>query len=195
MTSQHGSSATRRQYATAMGALAAGAGLAWWALSRPWLEAQAPLLPGADVTGGVAVVSVTGSELVPTALALTIVGFAGIAGIVATSGVVRRAIGAVVGASGALTIIAVIGYWVGSDVPDALPSDAVGISRIAVPSLLAGVGGGLMLFAGLVVAGRGHQWPGLGRKYERTGAQQPKDAWDALDRGLDPTVDDPPASR
>jgi uncharacterized membrane protein (TIGR02234 family) len=59
--------------------------------------------------------------------------------------------------------------------------------------------------AGLLVVARGRQWPGMGRRYERSGssptapsparAQTDEDraqaAWQALDRGEDPTVEAP----
>jgi len=38
---------------------------------------------------------------------------------------------------------------------------------------------------------RGPTWPGLGRSYERS-SKAPRDAWEALDRGIDPTLDAEP---
>lgn len=66
--------------------------------------------------------------------------------------------------------------------------------------------GGVAALAGLLVVARGRHWPGMGRRYERSGspavpdpaaaparAQTPEDrhqaAWRALDRGEDPTED------
>nr|BFE75223.1 hypothetical protein GCM10020092_085240 [Actinoplanes digitatis] len=68
-------------------------------------------------------------------------------------------------------------------------------------------GGLLILLGGLAAARYGHEWPGMGARYER-GAARPDDdqtmdddqavdadqrvdtraAWDALDRGEDPTA-------
>ena len=42
---------------------------------------------------------------------------------------------------------------------------------------------------GVLVAVRARRWPGFSARYDR-GARQPRDAWDALDRGLDPTLDE-----
>lgn len=48
---------------------------------------------------------------------------------------------------------------------------------------------------GAVVALKGRSWPTMGSEYERSdslagaGQRTPAQAWDALDRGLDPTID------
>ena len=52
--------------------------------------------------------------------------------------------------------------------------------------------GGLAVVAGgLWVGASGHRWPHMGARYDRTesrGRTGSNDAWDALDRGEDPTV-------
>jgi len=53
-----------------------------------------------------------------------------------------------------------------------------------VVAIVAGV---LLLIGGLLTTAVGHRWPTLGAGYERKSAQ-PRDAWEALDAGLDPTV-------
>ena len=53
----------------------------------------------------------------------------------------------------------------------------------------------LAVGCGLLVVLRGRAWPSLGSKYERRESEgtahqrTPAQAWDALDRGLDPTID------
>jgi uncharacterized membrane protein (TIGR02234 family) len=86
----------------------------------------------------------------------------------------------------------------------------VGLGRAQVTShpvvgwaALALVAGVLGVLAGLLLVLRGRSWPGMGRRYERTGtAPRPapaparpeteedrhQAAWKALDRGDDPTV-------
>jgi uncharacterized membrane protein (TIGR02234 family) len=89
-------------------------------------------------------------------------------------------------------------------------TSAVGLDRAQVVSepvagwaALALVAGVLGVLAGLVVVLRSRRWPGMGRRYERTGTagqpaparaarvETPEDrhqaAWKALDRGDDPT--------
>jgi uncharacterized membrane protein (TIGR02234 family) len=71
------------------------------------------------------------------------------------------------------------------------------------------VAAGLLgIAAGLVAVVRGRSWPAMGRRYERDGATAPaaaarrpetdedraQAAWKALDRGEDPTDQEPPAS-
>jgi uncharacterized membrane protein (TIGR02234 family) len=62
------------------------------------------------------------------------------------------------------------------------------------------VAGLLGVAAGLLVVVRGRRWPGMGRRYERADAAAPRPvvrtdeeraqaAWQALDRGEDPTED------
>ena len=71
--------------------------------------------------------------------------------------------------------------------------------------MLAAVAGVLAIAAGGLVVVRGRSWPGMGRRYERAGAETPprteraertdedraQDAWKALDRGEDPTDGEP----
>jgi len=94
-----------------------------------------------------------------------------------------------------------------AEVPIVAGTPAVEISTVwPAVTVLAGFLGAL---AGLLVAVRGRGWPAMGRRYERTGppdggrAAVPRPetdedrarmAWQALDRGEDPT-DPPPADR
>ncbi len=77
---------------------------------------------------------------------------------------------------------------------------AAGLIGAVVP-LLTGGGSALSLVGGLLVAGvgawtlaRGRQWPTLGSRYDsassRRRSPRPLSAWDAQDRGLDPTAED-----
>lgn len=63
---------------------------------------------------------------------------------------------------------------------------------VGVVLALAGVAslprGALLAAAGVLVAVRGPRWPALGAKYEAPAAPTDRDAWDALDRGEDPTT-------
>jgi uncharacterized membrane protein (TIGR02234 family) len=80
----------------------------------------------------------------------------------------------------------------------AATGEAVPVVTSTVPAAAIGtaLAGGLICAAGIAVVMRGSRWPELGRRYERPatrtlaagGAPSPRDAWDALDRGDDPTT-------
>jgi hypothetical protein len=69
-----------------------------------------------------------------------------------------------------------------------------GWSRALVGVVLVAVGladlprGALLAATGVLVAVRGPRWPALGARYEAPGPMSERDAWDALDRGEDPTT-------
>ena len=70
-------SSGRRQYLLAVIVIAAGALIAWWALSRPWLSYSEPLLgalPDDDATlaAATALVRVSGASLSPLAAAMPV---------------------------------------------------------------------------------------------------------------------------
>jgi uncharacterized membrane protein (TIGR02234 family) len=87
------------------------------------------------------------------------------------------------------------------------------VELVAGWPLLTAVAGVLGGAAGLLVVLRGRGWPGMGRRYERAGsgadgrpaagpAARPRTdedraqaAWQALDRGEDPTADASPTDR
>ena len=87
----------RRQYGLALLAGAVGAGLILLAVKQRWAEAvftpPRPLTPE--------VVGVSGADLVPLAGALAVAGLAGLAAVIATRGVLRRAAGVLLAAFGA----------------------------------------------------------------------------------------------
>src|SRR5205814_5043733 len=92
------------------------------------------------------------------------------------------------GLSGASTQLPVVGRGPGP----------VTVHVSATWPVLTVVAGFLAVAVGLLVVVRGRSWPGMGRKYERTGAassapvartdeERAQAAWRALDRGEDPT--------
>jgi len=186
-------SSGRRQYLLAVIVIAAGALIAWWALSRPWLSYSEPLLgalPDDDATlaAATALVRVSGASLSPLAAAMPVLLMAGIAGIVGSRGLGRRIVGILIVVVGAVLALSVLQIafleGLGSLVPD-----GVGEYSTGVAFALAAVGGALLGVAGgVLVTARGASWPSLGRGYERA-TKAPRDDWEALDRGLDPTVD------
>jgi hypothetical protein len=118
------------------------------------------------------------------------------AAVLAASGVMRRIVGLVVLAIGGSTIGVAI--TARGQVSDALESKEVGAAGFPVHATANGwwvlvlLGGLLTLVMGVLTVARGAQWAGLGAKYDAPNtAAKPKDpamsAWEALDRGEDPT--------
>ncbi len=194
-----------------------GAGLALFAATRTWtvetITRSAPL-PSLRVER-------TGADLLPWLPALAVVGLAGAGAVLATRGVGRRVIGA---------LLLVVGLALSSAGAIGLTWDLVA-SAWPVGCLLGGL---LAAVGGTLTVARGPAWPVMGARYERTGgpaggaaptgdhpvtcaipagtAPMPPggadadnrgagaaaddrgvgrrtiEAWDALDRGEDPTT-------
>jgi uncharacterized membrane protein (TIGR02234 family) len=87
----------RREYATALLVGAAGAGLVILAVRQRW--AQVVFTPSKPLTPQV--VDVSGTDLVPLAGALALAALAGLAAVIATRGVLRRAAGVLLALFGA----------------------------------------------------------------------------------------------
>ncbi|MDQ1698607.1 MAG: hypothetical protein QOG34_470 [Frankiaceae bacterium] len=143
-------------------------------------------------------VSVTGGRVSAglPALALALLALAVAA--LAARGLLRRAVGAV-GFAVAVTEISVA-VQAHSDVGDALRARAFGVAARSVPIhanawwLFAVAGGVLAAVAFGAVFIAGGRWPGMGARYDAPRATaRPADpaaaAWEALDRGDDPTSD------
>jgi uncharacterized membrane protein (TIGR02234 family) len=147
--------------------------------------------------GGQSHLAVTGHAVAPALPALGIALLALAAAILAAKGMLRRVVG--------LLIVLVAGAAVGvavtapGDVSSALEHHEVGAQGLAVHAsangwwVIAAIGGVLAVVAGLLTVLRADQWSGLGSKYDAPSAPKPtKDpavlAWDALDRGEDPTA-------
>ncbi|MGC4895941.1 Trp biosynthesis-associated membrane protein [Micromonospora sp. DT31] len=174
----------RRELAYTLLLCLAGAGLAAWAVTRTWSvepTARGSLPPGQQDR--------TGAELLPWVSALAYVGLAGVGVLLATRGRLRRLLG---------VLLAAVGLAVAA-------GGGVGLAETGVsrqwPALV--LLGGLALAAGGVYTVlRGDGWPAMGARYERRPGdagtadadRRPavergnRDAWDALDRGEDPTV-------
>ena len=191
------------EYRLALLLVTVGAGLLLLGFGRTWATATSaqPGLPRV-------VVALSGLDLVPVGAALPLVALAGVAGLVATRGAWRRAVGAlllVAGAAGAvlalragLTLADPSGA--GATV-DRLVGERLGVTVSGVPVsttswwLPAVLGGLLVGVGGLLALLHGSRWPTLGRRYERDAANagaatgRTESAWDLLDRGVDPTAE------
>ncbi|WCN79934.1 Trp biosynthesis-associated membrane protein [Micromonospora sp. LH3U1] len=196
MSAGERSAVGRRELTYAVLLCLAGAGLALWAATRNWsvelTVRPAPLPPVRDTRSG--------AGLLPWLPALALVTLAGGGAVLATRGRLRRVLGVLLGALG-LAVAAGGGYGLVADVGGS-------VSR-QWPALCL-VGGLLAAAGGLWTALRGGDWPAMGARYERPMRTAPEtastpagpavsptpmagrrttEAWEALDRGEDPTAD------
>jgi uncharacterized membrane protein (TIGR02234 family) len=197
----------RREMTLALlGCLAAGA-LALSAGGQRWLtitvERPRPLPPVVE--------QLTGGQAAPLVPACGLLLLAAAVAVLAVRGAGRSAVGLLVVAAGACLgwsgLRGVTGGLTAAAADDA--AGLVGADSTVSGTVAAGwpavalVAGLVAVAAGLLVTLRGRRWPGMGRRYERTGGsaapaatarpQTPEDrhqaAWKALDRGEDPTED------
>lgn len=181
-----------REYVLVLITLALGAALAWWATSAPWAVGEQELL--GDTSGqfaeAVAQQSLTAAALAPAAAAMPIVVFAGLAGVIGSRRWVRRVIGGAICLAGGILIWSAISTAMTLEVGAPVPSPDVGVivSVSIIHPKVAAVAGISVMACGLLIVIRGSQWPSLGANYERS-TNRPRDAWEALDAGIDPTED------
>ncbi|MEH0820565.1 Trp biosynthesis-associated membrane protein [Micromonospora sp. CPCC 205714] len=175
----------RRELAYAVLLCLPGAGLAFWAATRTWAVEVTPRgsLPSAREGR-------TGADLLPWLSALALVGLAGGGAVLATRGRARRLLGG---------LLALLGAAVAAGGGYGLIAAFDGEVSRQWPALCL-LGGVLAALGGALTAARGQRWPAMGARYERrsggaAGAdgrpaaeRGTREAWDALDRGEDPTV-------
>ena len=192
--------ADRRGYIVGLSSMLMGSALAWWSASATWVLVERSLLgdsTSSEMTNvqAVGLLAVSGGSVVSIAAAAPIIGFAGLAGVIGSRGWLRRSVGAVVTIAGIVLCASAVRFLstiaVGSPVPGGVggsgDQNVVAVSTVwPVVAIVAGL---LVLAGGLLTTSVGHRWPTLGAGYERK-SDQPRDAWDALDAGLDPTVDE-----
>lgn len=173
-----------------------------------WVVALVPVFAGSATESAPArEIALTGRDLAPLGAAMGWVGLAAIAALLATRTWGRRVTGAVVlvagGAAGVtgvafgLTEVASGGggTFVAAALGDesAAAATSVSISAWWVVALLSGLA---MLACGMLALVDGPSWPRLGARYSRPDSQatvpSAAAAWDALDRGEDPTLVDEP---
>ncbi len=200
-----------REYLGSLGALVAGAVLMLVGYAATWAIATVPVFAGDAVGGPASAVALSGRELTPIGFAAGWVALAGAAGLLATRTWGRRVIGAVVALAAATAGATALAFpLTGSAfIEAALDARSItGVEASAVTTtawwIAALIGALLGAVAGVLALLRGPTWPRLSGRYERAsggqsgggGAGDPQDpagavggiaAWDALDRGEDPT--------
>ncbi|MFC4532884.1 TIGR02234 family membrane protein [Sphaerisporangium dianthi] len=204
---------TRRGLLAWVAAGAAGAGMLLLATGRTWAEVSYPAAPGGGARGGV--VALSGGDLAPVLGPLAMACLAAVVAVLATRGLWRRVVGALIALLGAAAAVAA---WQGSSAAHAAEvagargtltglAGLVASPEWAWPSLA--VAGGLVLVAaGVIAVARGGRWAGMSDRYERRGARpggpgaggerpggSERSLWDALDQGVDPTEGDGPGAR
>jgi uncharacterized membrane protein (TIGR02234 family) len=185
----------RREFALVLAAGAAGSGIVLLAAAQAWARAAfapPPPLPASHV-------AVTGHELVPAATALGLAALGCLVALVATRGMARRAVGILLAIIGVIIAVAAATSVGHAHLAAAAAAHSLGpassprLEMAAFPWWAAAAVGGIVLAAaGVLAAWRGTRWPGMSGRYDRAPAQarggDPAAAWDALDRGADPTV-------
>ena len=183
---------------------------------RTWQTARTPRpRPLADD-----VLAISGHTLDAATTALGLVALAGVVAVVATRGVARRAVGALLALAGALLVWRSLSGLTAAS-PARIRSlvqaehsgagvDATFVPHVTVHAVwpvLSTVCAVLVLVAGLLITVRGQQWGIMSQRYEspsgsasaedETIARARADAsmWTALDHGADPTAESPTDDR
>ena len=180
-----------RELTTAVGLCLLGSALVLLAVTRSWISHRvatpAPLPSHA-------ILLLKGTQLVPGARALAIVGLASLAAVPATRRLSRVAVGVILAAAGA-GIGVVVGRALAN--PDAAIRRAGPLvdATVAPGQHLGGwpyvalLGAVLVAAGGLLVVVRGRSWASMSARYDApVGKPRGETAmWEALDRGEDPT--------
>jgi len=190
-----------REFLGTLAAIAVAAIVIVASYAATWATATVPVFTGQDAAP-TRDISLTGGQLVPLGTALGWLALAGAAGLLATRTWGRRVVGTVVVLAGGGAGVSALAFGLtGPAVIDSalasqgLPApDSVTRSPWWIVAIIAGL---VVLVGGALSVLRGPSWPGLSRRYERrptsiAGPVGGVAAWDALDRGEDPTDPPPP---
>jgi len=185
-----------------MAVLVAGGTMCLVFAGRAWGEAAVD--DGLSTT----TVQAVGRDLSPLGPAVGLLALAAVVAIPATRHIGRFVVGLVLVLAGFATAIGSV--RLAQDLPSQViawaseggeSAESVhGATAHPAAALMTGAGGLLVAGVGVAVLGRGRNWPGMGRRFDRHGRAggEPKtdatrsvssrDTWDALDRGDDPTA-------
>lgn len=182
----------RRAYGVALLLLAAGGALLVVAYGLTWATAEVPLLAGS--ASAVRVQDFSGRDLMPAAAMAGWIALAAVAGIVATRSWGRSVVAAIALVAGLVGTVGAIAFAAGpSSAVDGSVTRALGVatevtSTVRPAWIVAVLAGVVVAVAAVWTLARGRGWPALGSRYERRPATAPAvNAWDAQDRGQDPT--------
>ena len=178
-----------------------GAGLVLVTLAATW--AHTSVRDASAVGDGVLTAPLQarldGGDLAPAVSGFGLLGLAAAVALVATRGFGRWIVGVLAAAAGVGVVVyaARIGLDAGpvvrrsQHVTVLAPSGraVVGAIHVTAAPWFALVGGLVLVVAGAVTVWQGRGWPGMGGRYQ-TRARRPLDAWEAIERGQDPTAAD-----
>jgi uncharacterized membrane protein (TIGR02234 family) len=191
--------AKRRQLSTVCAGLALAAVLLWAGSATVWYRVT---------PAGAAPVELTGAQVAPWLGGTALLALAGVAGVVATGGLLRRLVGVLLGLAG----VGVLVFGVRALVMAPFATDASAAALPQPPSgvtvdelryqptdatgapLLAIAGAVVLLAVGILVLVRERRLPRFGARYAAPGERRverdpDRAAWQELDEGRDPTVD------
>lgn len=198
-----------RMLGSACAGLAVSSLAMWGAQQAVWYRVTATV-----AERGEQVVAFTGAQVRPSLGGVALLALAGVAGVVATAGPLRRAVGTLLAlagtAVGAGGVSGLLSSPFASDGPaSSLPTPPVGVpvdalrgqpTEITAAPLWAVLGGLLLVAVGVVVALHERRLPRFGARYATAradeGAARPapldpdRAAWQDLDAGRDPTDPD-----
>lgn len=187
----------RRERAGAVLGCLLGSALVLFSSGATWVSAR--VQSGGEDPGVVAAplsVEWSGGTIAPAATALGLLGLAAAVAVVATRRVGRTIVGVLAAAAGIGILIVAGGIAVDplaavSGTDEVRTVAPAGDAAILDPSWTAAgwiscLGGLLLMVTGGLIAARGRSWPALSGRYQARGAV-PADAWDAIERGHDPT--------
>lgn len=181
--------------------LLVGAAALWGAGSAAWFSVAVP-----TATRGTVQASATGAQLQPVVTAVAALLVAGVAALVALSGLARRLLGVLVALAAAAVVVLTLRLVAAPPTPAELASARAGLTASTTPGgvgpvtatpwpWLAVAGGVVAVAAAVVLVVREPRLPRLGARYSapaaraRAAEQDPdRAAWERLDAGGDPTV-------
>lgn len=159
------------------------------------LLSSSPAWIGVTLRVSGAQVRLTGGTTAAAAVPLALVAAAGLIAMALVRSGIRRVLAVLVAAAGVGILIVVVRAIAdparvaraSSKVRSA--GEAASVHLTAAPYICL-LGAVLIIVGGVVAAIFGGRWPGPTRRYERAAAKasRPVDAWDALERGEDPTT-------
>jgi uncharacterized membrane protein (TIGR02234 family) len=140
--------------------------------------------------------SQTGAQLASSVRTLALLALAAVAAVVATRGVARVVIGAVVALAGMSMIRSVTRVLLDPGGVLAIIAPLEGEASVRAAPYVALLGAVLIVMAGLLVVVRGRTWGSMSSRYDAPAQKQREPSmWDALDRGEDPTDEGPHTGR
>ncbi|RJL24686.1 TIGR02234 family membrane protein [Bailinhaonella thermotolerans] len=190
--------AGRRSMWTGLVLIAAGAGALFGASGQVWSEVRlSAAVPGAAR-------ALTGDDLAGLVTPAAVVALAGLVALLATRGVARRGVGALIALAGVGAAVSTF-RGMSEDAAERVVRDGSPLARLAQVEAvshtawpyLSLAGAALLLAGGLFAIVRAGSWPGMSARYDRPGSGGGERSrrtaegslWDAIDRGADPTAD------